>query len=395
MEESEFHRQLVRRYAENNATEAELEVFFHLLESGVLDKMLVAEMGLAPEDADIEALAAVVAGTPVTAMERPVGRGRVRRLWTKIAGVAAVLLLIGGGIWFWAGRNQKPTIELAIKTNIGPGGNKAVLTLANGRSIVLDSAANGLVAMQGTARVEKASGGLLYAPSSLGPGAAAPVLYNTLTTPRGGEYRLTLPDGSRVWLNAASSITYPTAFTGRDRRVSVTGEAYFDVAKDPAKVFSVQLRDSVVVDVLGTGFDVMAYGDEPEVKTTLIRGAVRVRKGLSATVLAPGEQADIPDGAGIAAGTGIQLLPGVDTAAVIAWVTGYFEFRNLTLAQLMRQIGRWYDVQIVNDAPHSSLTPKHFGGRVSRYYGLENLLNILGKLGVHLRVDGPTIHVLP
>jgi transmembrane sensor len=393
MEESEFYTQLVRHYAENLLSEEELEVFFHALRAGLLDQPLVTAMteaGAAPGNALTEVLARETADLPLTdpAVEVPITPFRRLPRWTRVAGAAAVIALLVGGAWLWLGRPAQSAAKVGetAQKPIPPGGNRATLTLAGGQTIILDSAANGLLTRQGNANVVKLrSGQLAYRTG----GISTELIYNTVTTPRGGEYAVTLPDGSVVHLNAASSIRFPTTFIGADREVSITGEAYFEIVRDPAHPFRVRVGDSLAVDVLGTDFDIMAYGDEPSIRTTLLRGAVRVRKGSNALLLKPGEQAESsPPGPP-------QLIRECDTTAVVAWVGGFFQFRHLDLRQMMRQIQRWYNVQVVYDLPANSPMPSQFGGRIARNLGLDNLILIMQKLGVHLRVDGDTIHVLP
>jgi transmembrane sensor len=403
MEENEFYTQLVRRYADNLLSEEELEVFFHALRAGWLSPYLVTAMteaGAIPAvDAETEILARETAEVPI-----PAGQPNtpVRRLprWTRVAAAAALFIVLAGGAWLWLGRpvgHAGVAGEIAQQP-IPPAGNKATLTLANGQTIVLDSAARGSLAMQGNARVLKTdSGKLAYQPMSNSTGSA--IVYNTLTTPRGGQYQLVLPDGSRVWLNAASSITYPTAFTGADRSVTVSGEAYFDVVKNTAKPFKVIVRTShagqaAEVEVLGTGFNIMAYADEPEpsIRATLIRGAIRVSQGKTTALLHPGQQAQIITGN---EPNPIHLIDNADTAAAIAWITGFFQFRELDVPAVMRQIGRWYNVDVVYDTPAAGLAGRHFGGRISRRQNLSDLLPMLEANHIHFRIDGTTIHVLP
>jgi len=221
-------------------------------------------------------------------------------------------------------------------------------------------------------------------------GGGEVVNFNTLRTRRGGLYEVTLSDGTQVWLNAASAITYPTVFRGHDRVVQMEVEAYFEVAADTARPFRVQVGDSMSVAVAGTVFDIMAYKDDPEIKTTLVRGAVRVHEGISELLLRPGEQAVVAQGGGP-----LRLVWKTDTAVVVAWMNGYFEFQDIDLQTLMRQIGRWYDVDITYDVHFDQLKLKRITGKFSRTVRLESLLNELGEEGMRFRVEGTTVHVLP
>jgi len=260
--------------------------------------------------------------------------------------------------------------------------------------------------------------GGVTAPQGDTPGAqtaAAPAIYNTISTPRGGQYQLVLPDGTRVWLNAASSLRFPTAFTGSDRTVSMTGEVYFEVAPDKVRPFHVQVND-MTVDVLGTHFNVMAYGDEAAVKTTLLEGSVKVKAGDQERLLIPGQQASLgnraapgaPQAGGAQsdavqrASTGNPGAPrpaaeklSVQTADVqqaIAWKNGFFEFENMDLGTIMRQISRWYDVDISYETQD---TAARFGGGISRKLDLPDVLRLLEVNGVHFRLDKRTLTVIP
>jgi ferric-dicitrate binding protein FerR (iron transport regulator) len=402
MEEDEFYSQLVQRYADNLLSAEEYEVFFHALRAGLLSPQLVAAMtgaGAIPaSDPQTEALARETAEIQIHAATLP--QTPVRRLprWARIAAAVVVIAFLAGGAWLWISRSAHRTTEtgeLAQKP-IPPGGNKATLTLSNGQTILLDGAARGSLALQGNARVTKTdSNRLAYTASS----NEVVAVNNTLTTPRGGQYQLTLPDGTRVWLNAASAITYPTAFIGKQRAVTVSGEAYFDVVKDAARTFCVNIRatttarEDAQIEVLGTGFNVTAYPDEPAIRTTLIQGAIRVHRSTASVVLHPGQQALITPAA--KAINPIQLNDNADTAAAIAWITGFFQFRELDVPAVMRQIARWYNVDVVYNVPAASLAGRHFGGRISRRQNLSDLLPILEANGIHFRLDGTTIHVLP
>ncbi len=409
MEENEFYRQLVQRYTDNLLSEEELEVFFHSLEAGLLQPYLVTAMTetapITEADALTESLAAETADLPVP--QAPLSeRSPLRRIlrMPRIARVAAVLLLLAAaGWWFTTHRRQDigPAPVAAKSPDIAPGRDAAILTLSGDRQVMLDSATRDTVLTEGAAIVANANGRLAY---NIGSTVSSEIAYNTLTTARGGQYQLTLPDGTRVWLNAASSITYPTAFTGQQREVSVSGEAYFEVAKDISRPFRVVIRstmrtgatdrEAVKVEVLGTGFNIMAYADEPEIRTTLIQGAIRVHKGPASTLLHPGMQARITSGAANEPNP-IRLISNADTSEAIAWTTGFFQFEDLGIQPIMRQIARWYDADVVYDLPAASLAGRHFGGRISRRLNLSDVLAILQANKIHFRIEGKSIHVLP
>jgi len=357
----------------------------------VLQEVLVA--GKSIEGSYIEEDAA----TPVMA---PVHRVHFLRRYRWWAAAAGIILFLGVGAYFYF--NQKPGSEVAktpaakkMKNDVAPGGNKAILTLANGSNITLDSAANGELAQQGNSVINKTKDGeLKYEPAIPGkPGEAGKpqlaIVYNTLATPRGGQYQLVLPDGSRVWLNAASSIRYPTAFTGNERKVEITGEAYFEVA--PVRLRSGQKMPFIVqeggmsVQVLGTHFNVNGYEDEDAVRTTLLEGSVKVSKDDVYVLLKPGEQTSLSHSSNLS-----QPIP-VQTDEVMAWKNGQFAFRDATIESIMRQAARWYDVDVVYDA---TIT-KHFIANIPRSVPLSELLKVLELTDqVHFKVQGRKITVI-
>ena len=310
-----------------------------------------------------------------------------KRMWAYAAAVI-FLVLAGGGGYIWMNRDPAPgavgkeDMSGHFGNDIAPGGNKAILTLGDGSTIVLDSAHNGSLAQQGNARVVKLdSGRLAYNVLHEKPTG---IVYNTLATPRGGQYQLTLPDGSKVWLNAASSLRYPTAFTGKDREVELTGEAYFEVAKNAEKPFKVKVND-LTVDVPGTSFDIMAYTDEPAVRTSLLDGAVRVEQGNTALLLHPGQQAGLVN-------SELRLTGEMDPEEVLAWKNGLFKFNGAGIETVMRQISRWYNVDIVYEGEK---TTHSFSGVIGRNTNMSNVLKILEFSGVHFRIERNTVTVLP
>lgn len=301
---------------------------------------------------------------------------------------AAVLLLIGIGALLWGllrTNKQQDIVKQTTTTNqtdIAPGGDKATLTLADGSVIVLDSTANGQIASQhGVVIVKKRNGELKYESAK----APVAIAYNTMRTPRGGQYQLSLPDGTKVWLNAASSITYPVAFTGKERAVTITGEAYFEVTHNAAMPFRV-VANEVKVEVLGTSFNISAYDDEAVTSTTLLKGSVKIGHTGQQALLQPGQQAQAN------ATRGLQIVSNVNTEAVTAWKNGYFSFQHSDLPAIMRQLSRWYDVSVEY---HGEVPKGKFGGDIGRNTNLSQVLTILEESNIHFRIEGKKIIVNP
>ncbi|SHN30656.1 FecR family protein [Chitinophaga sp. CF418] len=303
---------------------------------------------------------------------------RKRNYWWA----AAASLLIAGGAAIWILRSEQPKRAAIVQRNVlEPGSNKAILTLANGQEIILDNLANGNIAVQGGVTITKAdSGAIAYI------GTGDNVQYHTLSTPRGGQFQLTLPDGSKVWLNSASSIRYPTAFIGAERKVEMTGEGYFEVAPDAAKPFTVK-AGRLDVHVLGTGFNIMAYADENAIRTTLVSGSVKVEAGDATAMLTPGVQASLAT----EGQTFKTTRP--DLAEVLAWKNGQFRFNRTGIKNIMRQVARWYDVDIRYEGNVDNI---EFQGILSRKVTAKALLETLEATGeVHFRIEGDHISVIP
>lgn len=334
--------------------------------------------------------------------ETPVKRLPVHRWWSYAAAALLILVLLSGGAYFsffshrqgkmvkWTDRGQQP------ENDIAPGNNRAVLSLANGQRILLDSAHTGLLTSQGNARVVKVNNGMVrYAsPRTSLEGRLQPaaVQFNTLTTPRGGQYHLVLSDGTGVWLNASSSIRFPVLFTGSERDVEITGEVYFEVAENKSAPFKVK-AGGAEIEVLGTHFNVNAYGDEAKVNVALLEGRVKVQSlagslqgGYPSAVIAPGEEARLnKDGS-------LKLIRDADVDAAIAWKEGWFQFKNADIKTIMRQIERWYDITVIYQGDISI----HFSGQLPRN---ENISGIFEKLAltneVHFRIEGKKVVVMP
>lgn len=305
------------------------------------------------------------------------------RLWYKMVAAASVVVIVSAGIYFYRGNVAKQDLDqVAMENRIVPGNDRAVLTLADGRQIDLTGAGNGELAEQGGVKVSKsADGQLVYEFSGAAKGAKG---YNMVSTPRGGQHQVSLPDGSKVWLNAASSLRFPVSFASMpQRKVELTGEAYFEVTKDKDHPFLVASAGQTV-EVLGTHFDVNAYGDGGKMKTTLLEGSVRLVGGNAARVLLPGQQ-------GILYQNSLSV-GNVKTESAVAWKEGYFSFKNESLENIMSSLSRWYDVDV--EYKDEEIRDDPFWGTVSRFAKVGDVLKVLERTGeVHFRIEGRKIIV--
>ncbi|HEY4207658.1 MAG TPA: FecR domain-containing protein [Puia sp.] len=335
---------------------------------------------------------------------RRIGKDKSPLIGRRIVrfGVAAAILLavIGGWRLFFRQVSHNPApVASKHKTenNVRPGRDRALLTLPDGTRIDLDSARNGQIATQGAAVFSKSNGALsiffagtrqLSHPTGNEQDPAHPEAAGEafISTPRGGQYQLILPDGSKVWLNSSSSLRFPTVFKGKQRSVELSGEGYFEIAKNAAMPFSVKVN-GMQVRVLGTHFNTMAYPDEKTINTTLLEGAVEVSSGDLSKRLAPGQQAALNN-------AGHQLAVGqADIQKAVAWKNGLFEFDHTDLATIMRQLARWYDIEIVYQAMPDK-TP--LGGSISKNLGLTEVLELLEANGInHFKIEGKKVFVLP
>ncbi|WEK36303.1 MAG: FecR domain-containing protein [Candidatus Pseudobacter hemicellulosilyticus] len=314
----------------------------------------------------------------------------------KMGWAAAVLLAALGGASFLLARiGNQPSANNPIAQNgamnIAPGKEGAILTLSDGSTMVLDSLGQGTITTQGNTHVVLKNGQLSYEKDHGLAGATQEPFYNTMSTPRGRQYQVVLPDGSRVWLNAASSITFPTAFTGGERRVRVSGEAYFEIKADPRNPFRVEMQEQVV-EVLGTSFNINGYSDETTIKTTLLDGSVRLTSGNGAkpaVLLRPGEQAGLQKPL---ANANPFTVSEADLEEVMAWKNGVFSFHEADIRTVMRQIERWYDIRV----DYRGTVPQdRFSGKVSRSANLSQVLRILELSEVNFHLDGNTLIVTP
>ena len=390
---------LLEQYAADVSTPEETKELFGWIKKSKDDTLLKEkikelwagyENGKQLPDVDWDAIYTKIINTPV------IGQ---RHLWPRIAAAAVIIVLLTAGSYFiFTKRQVKQTAAIEttqeFKNNdVAPGGNKAVLTLANGAQIILDSAGNGALTQQGNTKIIKLDNGQLSY-NSLNGSQTLPdkVFYNTISTPRGGQYQVVLADGSKVWLNAASSLRFPTSFAAKEREVELTGEGYFEVAHDATKPFKVSVN-GIEVRVFGTHFNINAYNDEATIKTTLLEGSVKVGKGSASKVIRPGEQAQIEND-GNALNPKI-MVQAVDVDAAVAWKNGRFIFHGNDIQSVMRQLARWYDIDVNYQG---NVTDEEFVGVInrSRYENISEILDMLEKTRtVSFAISGRNVTVMP
>lgn len=312
------------------------------------------------------------------------------RLYYRLAAAAVMLIVLSAGLLIYAHTNRIDVFSAfnRAKNDVAPGSNKAILTLANGKTIILTNAKNGLLAQQGGTQINKtANGQIIYNAAQVVGGTDTS--YNTITTPRGGQFMVVLPDSTKVYLDAGSSLRFPAAFTGKLRTVMLTGEAYFEVAHNKARPFHV-LTKGQMIEVLGTHFNINAYDDEKVIKTTLLEGSVRVSDAGKLALLIPGEQAQIAQP--FSGSKGINVIRNADTEEAIAWKNGFFQFDNADIQTIMRQFSRWYNVDVTFDG---QVKERLFSGAIHRNLTLLQALDLLNYANVHFNIDGKKITVSP
>lgn len=357
---------------------------------------------------EAELLASILSQLSITEEARPLriqeqdNRGS-KRPWIRFAAVFLIALGLSAGVYYIIsgmrsgdGNQSISGIQQGAQPgDIAPGSNGAILTLAGGKKVILDNAANGQITSQdGTSLTKTSDSSLVYAPTSSKSEQA--VAYNILETPRGRQFSVQLPDGSKVWLNSGSTLRYPAAFTGKERLVELTGEAYFEVKHNARMPFRVKAGGSIIED-LGTEFNVSAYADEPSLKVSLLQGKVSLQSSSnhgpnsSATELNPGQQGKISK-------SGEIQVREADVMAAAAWKNGLFDFSTgadgqggTPLQSIMRQISRWYDVEVVYQ---NGIPDRNFGGKITRDCNLSEVLKILAYSDIHFKIAGKKIIVL-
>lgn len=407
MDDGKNVENLFKRYLENKCTPDEIRKLLQYFDAGENEKLLrelihkqsVAFNDIPPfSDDAINPITDVVFSKMKNAIASDLKANQVRvvpfyrRSWFRASAAAVLLFMISSSAFYLFSHKKENVVaqnEIHIRAkDIPPGTNSAVLTLDDGTTIKLDSAANGTLAQQGNMKVRKINGEIAYNKAGKGTVNTKPV-YNTITTANGNEYQLILADGTKVWLNAASSIRYPASFSGDERRVEITGEVYFEVAHDPSKPFKVQFNTATdgagEVEVLGTHFDVNAYPDEENIKTTLLEGSVKIKKANNIQMLSPGQQAVLTSNT-------ILLKKDIDVSQVVAWKDGFFMFNNTDLQTIMRQMARWYNVDVNFEGKINS---EGYSGKISRAVPLSKFLKVLELNGLDIKTKGRKVTIIP
>ena len=385
-------QRLVEKYLHNIASKEEIKQLFHWYES---ESSSEAAWNL--DNYEDEQLLKSRLYDTILKQNRFKTEMPARRFWSKLTIAATISVFLASGLYFYSTKEQvqkNVPVEARVKSktnDIQPGGYKAILTLSDGKKIILDDSQNGVLINQGGIKIHKNSRGVIeYTLSkpvneqSLAERGEIYTVYNTIQTPVGGKFQLNLADGSKVWLNSASLLRFPVFFSGDTREVELKGEAYFEVSKNIGKKFSVRSGNQTV-EVLGTHFNINAYSDEPAITTTLIEGAVRVIElnTKKSQILKPGEQSKVD--------RDIRIQR-KDTQAEVAWKDGYFYFENARIETVMRKLGRWYGITARYEG---ELPEHHFEGAIATNLTLLEVLEILQKSNIHFRLEGKEVVVMP
>ncbi|MDR3697044.1 FecR domain-containing protein [Mucilaginibacter sp.] len=312
-------------------------------------------------------------------------------LWPRIAAAASIVIFLSIGGYFLL---HKPapvqTAQNQMHNDVAPGGNKAIITLSNGKKISLTDASQGTITKEGNTIIKKTNDGTVSYEGSAPTGTTGQLAYNTIAIPRGGQWTVILPDGTKAMLDAASSIKYPVSFSGNERKVEITGQVYFEVVHNAAKPFRVVTKEQVIEDI-GTKFNINAYDDEPAVKTTLVEGAVRVSSPgthsvleTAGVILKPGEQSVLQNNK--------LMVSGANIEETLAWKNGYFKFNDDNVESIMRKLSRWYDIEVEYKG---DLPDIKFDGEIPRNTGLSQVLKVLELANVHFTIQGKKLTVTP
>lgn len=309
-----------------------------------------------------------------------------KRQWKYLAAAVSVIIITCCLFLFVDEKSSEipQTVTKQPATDLVPGQNGAILTLSNGQTIILDSAKDGLLATQGSSKVIHANGQIRYQADS---GSSEVEVLNTITTPKGRQFHITLSDGSKVWLNAASSIRYPSTFNTSIRNVIISGEVYFEIAPNAAKPFRISIEGKKVIEVLGTHFNVNAYADEPTINTTLLEGSIKIVSAATgeSRILKAGQQAQLKGK--------LHVTDNIDVNEVMAWKNGYFSFNGASTEAIMRQVMRWYDAEVIYEG---DVKDERFAGTVPRSGNASKLLEVLELTKtLKFKIEGRKIIVTP
>ncbi|MDN5287128.1 MAG: FecR family protein [Mucilaginibacter sp.] len=375
---------LYDKYLEGNCTPEELMLLEQYHDDFILsDKRWKAEM------MDKQEARRILLTRLQAAVDPPVKK--MRRNYRWLAAAAILIFAIAAGL-LWRYKNGTRNLvsgnfgnTLNHQALIKPGGERATLTLADGKIISLNKEVKGLLSRQGSATVSQLSTGQLTYLVGSEQNEVSRKVYNSIATPQGGEYKLILSDGTKVWLNSASSLKYPAVFSGHDRRVELSGEAYFEVAKNRKMPFKVTVK-GMAIEVLGTHFNVMAYNNEKDVETTLLEGKVKLTNDKRQAYLLPGQRGILSDK------RSDFEIQSADIQKAVAWKNGYFTFKQESIQSIMRKVARWYNVEVVYQG---NVEDKTFGGSVSRFADISELLKTLELTGtIHFKIEGRRVIVM-
>jgi ferric-dicitrate binding protein FerR (iron transport regulator) len=389
--DEQYYRELLLRYIQSKSSPQEAQEVLDYLQTGHSAKLLLQSL-------QEEFQSSLQTEEPVNAAMGDRVRNRLLQTiestpiitrsfqWLRVAAAAAVIIALGILAYiFYPSTKKEESISQVQQPappahDVAPGTNAAILTLADGTQIPLGTESTNHLPKQGNVSVINAQGQLVYQNTAAKPGE---IVYNTLTSARGQSYSLVLSDGTKLWLNASSSVRFPVAFTDRERDVEITGEVYFEVAKDASRPFRVKTND-MQVEVLGTQFDINAYPDETGVTTTLVEGSVKVNTKDKVLHLSPGQQSKLLSNGSL------QLLKDVNVDEIIAWKNGFFHFESADLRSILRQFSRWYDIEVVYEGEPKD---RSFFAIVNRNSSLANVLKMLNANNIHFTIEGKKLIV--
>jgi len=385
--------QLFNLYFNHTASQQEIDEFYELIRKSAGDEFLTTLLKELWEDAATqkplftpEKTEEILKSILEHDEDKPTVFQKISPNFSYLLKAAAAIILMLSGLLYL--NQKKPvlvvkTVKQTLKQDILPGGSHAVLTLANGKTIKLDTSPNGVLAKRDGLKITKTANGQLIC-NLVAADVKPDDTENIISTPKGGQYQVSLSDGTKVWLNAATSLRFPVSFNSGYRKVELTGEAYFEVSKNPGKPFLVKTRNTTI-KVFGTHFNVNAYPDETVSKTTLLEGSISIKSTRDSDLLKPGEQAiQHTDGK-------IALLKNVNEKSITAWKNGQFSFEDSGIEEIMRQVARWYDVSIVYEG---KIPVKKLTGNISRNVNASALLSMLNYTGIDFRIEGKKIIVL-